>query len=230
MKSSSILVFVSTSLSVLIISIFIAYIILPKEQTEGPTTYIHGSANVEHDQDIASLVNSTTSFGLYCSSEAEHLIEANPGDIVISARADSYDCRYTHPELLSYPIVGGGNYDEDFGDINDPDSIFISNGLAYGEILDFYIAEGNLGDAMAEMANIILEVNSVVDSPMDIRALVALLKDSGDGIYTSPDGKYYGYIINLPRALEWAVSPPDVPTPEPKEVGFLPAIYYVLEN
>jgi len=192
---------------------------------KGERVYMHGSSSNPHDVAIGDLVDAPTSFGLYCDSEVAELMDAVEGDVVISGRVNSYECQYAHPSFLSYPIIGGGNYDEDMGDYNDPDSLFITNGGAYGLAVDFYIPEGNLGDAMASMANTVLAINDALDSPLDVRSLKQLLRDSADG-ERIVDGKYYGWVINRQRAVEWAVRKPV----HIAGSGYLPAVYYILEN
>lgn len=120
--------------------------------------YMHGSANVDHDVALAELVDSDVSFGLYCS-DIRPLVDTNEGDVYMSARADSYTCKYIHTDLIGIAVVGASNSIEDVGDERIPNSIYVSNGRAEGGAVDFIIFTGNLGDAMAYMANYIIDIN-----------------------------------------------------------------------
>ena len=198
-----------------------------------PTVYLHGASTNPHDTDIASLIEGAdTDFGLYCSSDASELIEANEGDVVMSTRADSYNCRYVNSALLTYPLIGASNTPEFIGDVADQDAIFVSNGAAWGRRVEFYMPQPNLGDAKAEMANVILRVvearKSVTNTIPPLQELKSILRYSGDGERVI-DGRYYGVIVNGDRAVEYALGNRPAPV-GCTDCGYLPAIYYVLEN
>ena len=209
----------------------VLYVIVTRD--DQPTVYLHGSSTVTHDTDIASMIEGAdTDFGLYCSSDASELIEANEGDVVMSTRADSYNCRYVNSALLTYPLVGASNTPEFIGDVADQDAIFVSNGAAWGRRVEFYMPQPNLGDAKAEMANVILRVvearKSVTNTIPPLQELKSILRYSGDGERVI-DGRYYGVIVNGDRAVEYALGNRPAPV-GCTDCGYLPAIYYVLEN
>lgn len=166
------------------------------------TIWIDGSANVIHDQRIAdSIVGAKVRFGLWCTSDTA-LSTAN--DILFSARADSYNrCSWAGQRGLS--LIGGGNFEEFVGDKKDPNSIFISNGGAYGKRVDFFVNKSNLGDAFVRTTNWL-----IIQEPMSVSEMRRRL--TGEPKYI--DGRYVG--------IEASKLQP------PPDVTFLPPILYLL--
>jgi len=168
------------------------------------TTYIHGSENVPHDVEHGELVNSAVKYGTYCSEDASELIFANRGDVAISMRVNSYECSYTSTSFDIIPIVGWDNEDRFVGDVKTPNSIAIGNGLNYGHAIDYYIDVFSLSQAMPMMANITIDVNNArVRAGMSMLTLseMKLVLDQSSDQVLEVDGKYYGQIIDVERAI-----------------------------
>lgn len=185
--------------------------------------YMYGSETVPHDQAIADLVDSDVTYGLYCTN-ARPLIVAKEGDVFISGRADSYTCQYTHTDLLGIAVVGASNATEDVGNERIPNSIYVSNGRAYGGAVDFIILTGNLGDAMAYMANDITQVNLARDEANLSVLNTAQMRQLFNAAAADK-------VIDMELAIEYAVN--GLPAPEPSEpcedCSWLPgAVYYPL--
>ena len=192
------------------------------------TTYIHGSEGVPHDRAIRNQIPTPTELGLYCTSDVADLTNALRGDVVISARAGSYDCRYTSTTLLSTPVVGGGNYVE-YIRKKTPNAIFVTNGKACGKGVDYYYGNINLGDAMAKIANDLIAINQARKDkamlPLEVRQMKATLSASSDEVHRDWLGVFCGELVDIQKAIELATAPTSTPI---ITVGFLPAVYLLL--
>jgi len=217
------------------------------QETPDFMAYLVGSADDEHDQGIAKLIDTEVTFGNYCTDGTD-LFDGKVGDFVTSGRADSYKCNYESYEMDTCAIVSGSNSTAFVGDENNPNSIFVSNKRAYGGAVDYYMSDpetglpvGNTGDAMAQMVNFALTVNraAVADgiASYGCTDLGILFDEASDGMFVE-DGKEYGLIVNLDRTIDYAVNgipAPLPPEPEPSKpcekdgCAFLvPAVIYQL--
>lgn len=191
--------------------------------------YIHGSDNYYHDVELAESVDSDTTLDLLCVFDPEALEGAKRGDVVMSARADSYECGYIDPKYLTYPIVSGGNYPAVIMEKQNPNAIFVSNGYTSGPVVDIYVNEHNQGDANAKVANGILAINEAREEigreVYSIYDLKETLRESGKEKYI--DGLYVGVEADFDKALEIATAATSTPV-ACNECGFLPAIYSLL--
>jgi len=200
------------------------------------TVYLHGAEANEHDRLILEKVWANGVYGDYCEN-ATPLLETFPGDIVISGRANSLICAYNDPIYPTYPIVGGSNTDEFLGDEPIPHAFVITNDHGYGYVIDYWMydpefgwATHNLGDAMAQMANMITAMNILAGREMPRGEMKNLLDESSYGPQYNENGEYLGEAINPALALEYAVYglPPPPPPLPCTACDFLPAIYYLL--
>jgi len=198
--------------------------------------YLHGSEANEHDRLIAEKVWANVIYGSFCYGEDNHLLEsANPGDIVITSRGDSLDCDYNDPIYPTYPVVGGSNTDEFLGDEPIPHAFVITNDHGYGHVIDYWMydpefgwATHNLGDAMAQMANMITSMNILGNRIISTQELKTIMDNTAYGSQYNENGEYLGEAINPALALEYAAYGPPLPPLPCTTCGFLPAIYYLL--
>jgi len=206
------------------------------------TTYLHGSEDVPHDVLISERVYGPVIIDGFCTDEAYLLEDTNPWDVGISSKGDSYNtCSYKTGEYPLIPVVGGQNKDEFVGDERVPYQIFISNGFAYGNRVDYFFPFDdygnigkNLGDCMGDMANmigILSFIRALLFMPlMDVYEVKAVFDASSDEDKIT-DGKYQGQYIDFYTALEYTVfGIPQPPPPPPcTTCGWMTgAIFYPL--
>ena len=201
-------------------------------------TYYYGSANVPHDVTWGDTVEGDVNYGSYCNNTSA-LLHSKEGDPYISGRGGSAEnCKYVDPTLLGIAITGWANTEE-YVDLIVPNSLTISHGgtgnpAAYGPGIDFNITADSLSEAMPLAGNITMEINAARTnanlSIFSTAEMEHLLIESSDG-WMKKDGKQYGRIINMEKALDYAVNgiPQPPPPPPCTDCGWIPgAISYLL--
>jgi len=192
--------------------------------------YINGSENVPHDIGIGDQYNGNVDYDLYCKGATMKLINAAAGDIVFSARAGGYKCNFDAELLPTIAIMGGSNSPEYFGARKMENALVVSNGKLYGKGVDYFIGFGNLGDEYVMFANMIAELNAArINSgipPADVRQLRGYFNKSSS-ISFEQNGRYYGKIIDLEKAIELATAPTSTPVFKPA-TEIVQAITYLL--
>lgn len=204
-----------------------------EKQSTPYTTYIYGSENKWHDIKYGWEVNGAIKYGGYCVDPTD-LMEASYGDVVISMRANSADyCRSMSPDLPTIAIVGWDNANRFIGDDWIENSLVISSGANWGKSINYYVGEENgaiddqLSASMPAMANIVNTVNQArrdAELPILVTTGIRLVLDASSDEVHEVDGRYYGQLIDLPRALEIATAP----TSTPITVDFMNGVYYLL--
>ena len=193
-------------------------------------TYYHGSAEVPHDTEWGDTVEGDVNYGSYCY-DLSALIDSKEGDPYITGRGGSAEnCKYNDVGLLGIAIAGWANTEE-YVDLIVPNALTISHGghgftAAYGPGIDFNIEAASLSEAMPLAGNITMEINAarteIGRQALDTASIESLLIETSDG-WMERDGRKYGRIINLARAIEMTTAA----TSTPPVAEWLPGAVYL---
>ena len=198
-------------------------------------------------------------YGLFCNDNSVLRSNGRTGDVVVFLRPLLGYCEAMVPSLAVTQIVGiSNNASDPVSDIMSPNSILISNGINHVKVIDYFSpVDGRISFALPEFGVIVVALNTEMiangraalstqqaKAALDASSNQVYMRvNGGGGMYlesqvnsllaANPHTRYYGPIINLPNALEYAlaqkpVTPP--PPPPPADGLALPMIHFLLFN